>query len=92
MLPVTHGDKFTRLHVLLYTVILSAVTLMPYASKMSGLIYLVSAVVLDAVFLYYAVRIYRSYSDQLARETFRFSIIYLTALFAALLVDHYFRF
>jgi len=92
MLPVTHGDKFTRLHVLLYTVILSAVTLMPYASKMSGLIYLVSAVILDAVFLYYAVRIYRSYSDQLARETFRFSIIYLTALFAALLVDHYFRF
>ena len=92
MLPVTHGDKFTRLHVLLYTVILSAVTLMPYASKMSGLIYLVSAVVLDAVFLYYAVRIYRSYSDQLARETFRFSIIYLTALFAALLIDHYFRF
>lgn len=92
MLPVTHGDKFTRLHVLLYTVILSAVTLMPYASKMSGPIYLASAVILDAVFLYYAIRIYRSYSDQLARETFRFSIIYLTALFAALLIDHYFRF
>jgi protoheme IX farnesyltransferase len=92
MLPVTHGDKFTRLHVLLYTLILIAVTLMPYATQMSGLIYLVGAIVLDAIFLYYAVKIYLSYSDQLARSTFRYSIIYLAALFAVLLVDHYIRF
>jgi len=89
MLPVTHGDKFTRLHVLLYTVILCAVTLMPYATKMSGLIYVISAVILDAVFLYYAVKIYLDYSEQLARKTFRYSIFYLTALFTVLLVDHY---
>lgn len=92
MLPVTHGDKYTRLHVLLYTLILIGVTLMPYATKMSGLIYLVGALVLDAVFLYYAVKIYRDYSDQLARKAFRFSILYLAALFVVLLVDHYIRF
>ncbi|HKX54340.1 MAG TPA: heme o synthase [Nitrosospira sp.] len=92
MLPVTHGDKFTRLHVLLYTLILIAVTLMPYATQMSGLIYLVGAIVLDAIFLYYAVKIYLSYSDQLARSAFRYSIIYLAALFAVLLIDHYIRF
>ena len=91
MLPVTHGDKFTRLHVLLYTVILSAVTLMPFATRMSGAIYLACALLLDAVFLWYAVRIYVAYSDALAQRTFRYSILYLTALFAALLVDHYFR-
>lgn len=92
MLPVTHGDKFTRLHVLLYTLILIAVTLMPYATQMSGLIYLVGAIVLDAIFLYYAVRIYLAYSDQLARTAFRYSILYLAGLFAVLLVDHYIRF
>ncbi len=92
MLPVTHGDKFTRLHVLLYTLILIAVTLMPYSTKMSGLIYLTGAVALDAVFLYYAIKLYRDYSDQLARKAFRFSIFYLTALFTVLLVDHYIRF
>jgi protoheme IX farnesyltransferase len=92
MLPVTHGDKFTRLHVLLYTLILIAVTLMPYATQMSGLIYLVGAIVLDAIFLYYAVKIYLSYSDQLARSAFRYSIIYLAGLFAVLLIDHYIRF
>ena len=92
MLPVTHGDRFTRLHVLLYTFILCAVTLMPYATQMGGLIYLISAIILDAVFLYYAVKIYLDYSDQLARTTFRYSIFYLTALFTALLVDHYFYF
>jgi protoheme IX farnesyltransferase len=91
MLPVTHGDKFTRLHVLLYTVILTAVTLMPFVTHMSGAIYLVATLVLNAVFLWYAVRIYVAYSDRLARRTFRYSIFYLTALFAALLVDHYFR-
>ena len=91
MLPVTHGDKFTRLHVLLYTVILTAVTLMPFVTRMSGAIYLAAALVLDAVFLWYAARIYYAYSDPLAQRTFRYSIFYLTALFAALLVDHYVR-
>ncbi len=92
MLPVTHGDKFTRLHVLFYTVILVAVTLLPFATRMSGLIYLSAAVALGAVFLYYAVRIYRDYSDRLAQTTFRYSILYLTLLFVALLIDHYFHF
>ena len=91
MLPVTHGDKFTRLHVLLYTVILSAVTLMPFVSRMSGAIYLGSVLLLNTVFLWYAIRIYVAYSDALAQRTFRYSIFYLTALFAALLIDHYFR-
>ena len=90
MLPVTHGDKFTRLHVLFYTVILVAVTLLPFATRMSGLIYVAAAITLGAVFLYYAIRIYRDYSDRLAKITFRYSILYLTLLFAALLVDHYF--
>jgi protoheme IX farnesyltransferase len=91
MLPVTHGDRFTRLHVLLYTVILAAVTLMPFVTRMSGVLYLAAVLVLDAVFLWYAVRIYVAYSDRLAQRTFRYSIFYLTALFAALLLDHYFR-
>jgi protoheme IX farnesyltransferase len=92
MLPVTHGDKFTRLHVLFYTVILVAVTLLPFATRMCGLIYVAAAVVLDTVFLYYAIKIYRDYSDRLARKTFRFSIVYLTLLFTALLIDHYLKF
>ena len=92
MLPVTHGDKFTRLHVLFYTVILVAVTLLPFATHMSGLIYIISATALDAAFLYYAVRIYCDYSDRLAHTTFRYSIMYLTLLFAALLIDHYFAY
>lgn len=92
MLPVTHGAEFTRLHVLLYTVILVAVTLLPFASRMSGSIYLGSALVLGGVFLRYAVRLYVDYSDSLARRTFRYSIFYLSALFAALLLDHYVRF
>jgi heme o synthase len=92
MLPVTHGDKFTRLHVLLYTVILTAVTLMPFVSRMSGGIYLAAALVLDAVYLAYALRIYFAYTDRLAQQAFRYSIVYLAALFAALLLDHYFRF
>jgi protoheme IX farnesyltransferase len=91
MLPVTHGDKFTRLHVLLYTVILCACSLLPFVVRMSGAIYLVAAVILGGIFLSYAVRIYRDYSDALARQTFRYSITYLASLFAALLVDHYFR-
>jgi heme o synthase len=92
MLPVTHGDKFTRLHVLFYTVILVAVSLLPFATRMSGLIYIIAAVILGAVFLYYAIRIYRDYSDRLAQTTFRYSIVYLTLLFSALLIDHYFTF
>ena len=89
MLPVTHGDRFTRLHVLLYTLILIAVTLLPFATRMSGVLYMVSVVALDAVFLYYAVRIYRDYSDRIAQTTFRYSILYLMLLFTALLLDHY---
>jgi protoheme IX farnesyltransferase len=92
MLPVTHGDRFTRLHVLLYTVILFACSIAPFATRMSGFIYLASALALGAVFLCYAVRLHVAYSDALARRTFRYSIVYLTALFAALLVDHYLRF
>jgi protoheme IX farnesyltransferase len=91
MLPVTHGDRFTRLHVLLYTLILAAVSLLPFTTGMSGLVYLGSAVVLGGIFLWYAVRIYVDYSDRLAQRTFRYSIIYLSLLFAALLIDHYVR-
>ena len=89
MLPITHGEEFTRLHILLYTIILVAVTLMPYGSGMSGLPYFVAAVVLNTAFLAYAIGLYRRYSDDLARRTFRYSILYLTLLFAALLLDHY---
>jgi len=92
MLPVTHGDRYTRLHVLLYTVILVAATLLPFATRMSGAIYLVSAIALGGLFLIYAIRICVAYSDALARRTFRYSIVYLSLLFAALLVDHYVRF
>jgi len=91
MLPVTHGDRFTRLHVLLYTLILFAVSLLPFSTRMSGLIYLGCALVLGGIFLWYAVRMYVEYSDRLARKTFRYSIVYLSLLFAALLIDHYAR-
>ena len=89
MLPVTHGQKFTRLHVLLYTLILIASTLLPFVYGMSGWIYLAAALVLDGMFLYYAVRIYTAYSDRLAQQTFRYSVVYLAGLFTALLLDHY---
>jgi len=89
MLPVTHGEAFTRLHLLLYTLILVATTLLPFATGMAGLFYLGSALVLDAVFLVYATAIYLSYTDSLAKRTFRYSIFYLAVLFAALMVDHY---
>jgi len=89
MLPNTHGEQFTRLHILLYTIVLFGVSLLPYADGMSGAVYLLSAVVLDVIFLGYAWQIYRAYSDDLARRAFRFSIVYLSLLFAALLVDHY---
>jgi heme o synthase len=89
MLPVTHGKPYTRLQVLLYTLVLFAVTLLPYVIRMSGLVYLAGAVVLGGVFIAYALRIYLAYSDEVAQKTFRYSIVYLSALFAALLVDHY---
>ncbi len=89
MLPVTHGKDYTRLQVLLYTLILFGVSLLPYAVRMSGWPYLIAAVALGAVYIAYAVRIYVAYSDRLARSCFRYSIVYLAALFAALLVDHY---
>jgi len=90
MLPVTHGERFTRRHVLMYTVILFAVSVLPFCTRMSGLIYLASAIVLGGIFLAYATRLYYRYSDRLAHATFRYSIVYLALLFAALLVDHYF--
>src|SRR5882762_8233037 len=89
MLPITHGAEFTRLHVFLYTLVLFAATLLPFVSGMSSYIYLVAAVLLGAGFTGYAWKLWRSYSDALARKTFRFSIIHLSLLFAALLVDHY---
>ncbi len=89
MLPVTHGQKFTRLHVLLYTLILIASTLLPFIYGMSGWIYLATVLILDGIFLYYAVRIYTAYSDRLAQQTFRYSVLYLAGLFSALLIDHY---
>ena len=89
MLPVTHGKVYTRLQVLLYTLILFGASLLPYVVRMSGVLYLAAAVVLGGIFVAYAARIYVRYSDALARETFRYSIFYLAALFAALLVDHY---
>jgi protoheme IX farnesyltransferase len=89
MLPVTHGPEFTRLHVFLYTLVLFAATLLPFVAGMSGPIYLAAAIVLGVMFSGYAWRLWRGYSDALARKTFRFSIVHLTLLFAALLVDHY---
>lgn len=92
MLPVTHGSDYTRLQALLYTVLLTVVSIMPFAVHMSGLIYMVSAVVLDAIFLAYAWELKVRYSDALARRMFRYSIVYLSLLFGAMLVDHYLRF
>jgi protoheme IX farnesyltransferase len=89
MLPVTHGSAFTRLHILLYTVALAAVTILPYATHMSGGFYLLGAIALNARFLFFAWRLYRDYSDALARRMFWYSIQYLSILFALLLVDHY---
>lgn len=92
MLPVTHGEQYTRLSVLLYTCILFAVTLLPFATRMSGWLYLFVAVALGGAFLHHAWWLYVAYSDRLARKTFRFSILYLFLLFAGLLTDHYIRF
>ena len=89
MLPVTHGNEFTRLMVLLYTLILLAACLLPFIYGMSSWLYLVAAVVLSGWFCLYAYWLWRDYSDLLARKTFRFSLIHLSLLFAALLIDHY---
>jgi protoheme IX farnesyltransferase len=89
MLPVTHGNEFTRLHILLYTLVLFAACLMPFIYGMSSWIYLVAAVALSIGFCLYGFWLWRAYSDDLARKTFRFSLIHLSVLFAALLVDHY---
>jgi len=89
MLPVTHGNEFTRLQVLLYTFVLMAACFMPFIYGMSSWLYLAAAVVLSLGFIAYAWALWRNYSDELARKTFRFSLIHLSALFAALLVDHY---
>jgi protoheme IX farnesyltransferase len=91
MLPVTHGSAYTRLQITLYTVALFAVTLMPFAIRMSGWIYLCAAVALGAAFIGHAIALMRRYSDALARKTFRYSIFYLAALFSALLIDHYWK-
>lgn len=90
MLPVTHGSKFTRLQMILYTILTVAATMLPVAIGASGLLYGGAALALGAAFLAYVVALYRNYSDTLARKTFKFSILYLMLLFAALLIDHYF--
>jgi len=89
MLPVTHGNEFTRLQILLYTFVLFAAGLMPFAYGMSSWLYLVAAIAVGFGFMFYAFRLWRSYSDELARRTFRFSLVHLSLLFAALLLDHY---
>ena len=89
MLPVTHGEEFTRLQILLYSYILVAVTLLPFTIHMFGGIYLLSAIYLNARFMYYVVKLYRNYSDELSRTTFVYSIKYLMYLFAIMLLDHY---
>ena len=89
MLPVTHGSEFTRLQILLYTIILFAACMLPFVYGMSSWIYLAVAVVLSCGFCLYGFKLWRNYSDALARKTFRFSLIHLSLLFAALLVDHY---
>ncbi|MFC5476980.1 heme o synthase [Massilia suwonensis] len=92
MLPVTHGMAYTGQQVWLYSLALFATALLPWIVRMSGLIYLVAAIILNAIFLRHAWRVYKHYSDQVARKAFAYSIVYLSLLFAALLVDHYFRF
>jgi protoheme IX farnesyltransferase len=92
MLPVTHGTEFTRLHILLYTILLFIVTLLPYLTGMSGLIYLIPSTGLSLGFIFFAIKMMRTKEDKTAMQTFAYSIIYLMLLFAFLLIDHYFRF
>jgi protoheme IX farnesyltransferase len=89
MLPVTHGVQFTKLQIILYTIILILVSLLPFVVMMSGILYLISALILGAIFLYYAVRLYFDEANALAFPTFVYSIYYIFLIFAALLIDHY---
>jgi len=89
MLPVTHGNEFTRLQILLYTLVLFASCLLPFIIGMSSWLYLVASLVFNGMFVAYGYKLWREYSDELARRTFRFSLIHLSGLFAALLLDHY---
>ena len=89
MLPVTHGVEFTKLQIVLYTIILFIVSILPYIVLMSGGIYLVSAVILSSIFLYYSIKLYFSDNDAIAMKTFNFSIYYIFLIFVALLLDHY---
>tara|TARA_R100000900_G_scaffold127863_3_gene103158 strand:+ start:14623 stop:15525 length:903 start_codon:yes stop_codon:yes gene_type:complete len=89
MLPVTHGDAFTRLHILLYTILMFLITLLPYVTRMSGPLYLLGAVVLGGGFLYWAIELMRKRNPNAPMETFKYSIVYLMALFVIMLVDHY---
>lgn len=89
MLPVTHGADFTRLHILLYTILLVLVTLLPYLTGMSGIFYFAVSLVLNVIFLYYSIVLIRSRDDGIAMKTFGFSILYLMILFSVLLIDHY---
>ena len=89
MFPVAYGEKLTRLHIFLYTILLAAVTMLPFATKMAGTIYVTGALLLNAGFLRFTWKLYRNYSDALARKTFGYSIQYLSVLFALLLIDHY---
>jgi heme o synthase len=89
MMPVTHGSEFTKIQILLYTILLFLVTLLPWVTHMSGLLYLAAAVVLGVIFLYYAIRLFRSDDDRFAMPTFGYSISYLGLLFLFLLIDHY---
>lgn len=92
MLPVTHGVALTKLHIVLYTLLLIATSVLPFITRMSGWIYLVGALLLDARFLYWALRMIYDKDNRIPMRTFRFSIIYLMGLFIFLLVDHYWRF
>ena len=89
MLPVTHGVAFTKLHILLYTILLFLVSLLPYVTRMSGPLYLLGAVVLGAGFLYWAIELMRDKNPNAPMKTFKYSIFYLMALFVIMLVDHY---
>ncbi|MFT5482196.1 MAG: protoheme IX farnesyltransferase [Halieaceae bacterium] len=89
MLPVTHGEQFTKLHIVLYTFIMFAITLLPYATRMSSELYLAGAVLLGFGFLYWSIVLYRGHNPAAAMETFKYSIIYLMALFLVMLLDHY---
>lgn len=92
MLPVTHGEEFTRLQIFLYTILLFVVTLLPYLTGMSSIIYLFSAMILGFIFIYYALRLMRKRDKDTAMKTFWYSINYLMLMFAALLIDHYYPF